>query len=393
MKPTRPTFLKYNGQNIPMEKSTFIIGNFPDFCDLCISNTEIAPLHCRFILDEETEKWRVEDMNTKNGTMLNGFPMAASVAAAVKNGDVISAAGEEFIFLQNLSLISADEADRLNSLYEMVLDSTEEAEREMLQDKIASVLFEKLAMIGKSVKEQETAEVKDMKTEPVMSKPSIKPAAEPEAAGWQHTPAAEPEAAGWQHTPAAEPEAAGWQYTQAAEPEAAGSQYTSVPEPEPEKRTQGAERPADRLKSRRIAIPVDKEPVSEFVYESRDSVRPGAAEKKAVKTEDTAETHEDETFDCVLEPADPDSAAIHVTRTPFWIGKSEEADYRLEKRGVSRDHACITRHSDGVFYIRDNDSTNGTSLNGKLITDQNVHRLKPGVRVSFYNYEFTVMNV
>ena len=380
MKPTRPTFLKYNGQNIPMEKSTFIIGNFPDFCDLCISNTEIAPLHCRFILDEETEKWRVEDMNTKNGTMLNGFPMAASVAAAVKNGDVISAAGEEFIFLQNLSLISADEADRLNSLYEMVLDSTEEAEREMLQDKIASVLFEKLAMIGKSVKEQETAEVKDMKTEPVMSKPSIKPAAEPEAAGWQHTPAAEPEAAGWQ-------------YTQAAEPEAAGSQYTSVPEPEPEKRTQGAERPADRLKSRRIAIPVDKEPVSEFVYESRDSVRPGAAEKKAVKTEDTAETHEDETFDCVLEPADPDSAAIHVTRTPFWIGKSEEADYRLEKRGVSRDHACITRHSDGVFYIRDNDSTNGTSLNGKLITDQNVHRLKPGVRVSFYNYEFTVMNV
>ncbi len=367
MKPTRPTFLKYNGQNIPMEKSTFIIGNFPDFCDLCISNTEIAPLHCRFILDEETEKWRVEDMNTKNGTMLNGFPMAASVAAAVKNGDVISAAGEEFIFLQNLSLISADEADRLNSLYEMVLDSTEEAEREMLQDKIASVLFEKLAMIGKSVKEQETAEVKDMKTEPVMSKPSIKPAAEPEAAGWQHTPAAEPEAAGWQHT--------------------------SVPEPEPEKRTQGAERPADRLKSRRIAIPVDKEPVSEFVYESRDSVRPGAAEKKAVKTEDTAETHEDETFDCVLEPADPDSAAIHVTRTPFWIGKSEEADYRLEKRGVSRDHACITRHSDGVFYIRDNDSTNGTSLNGKLITDQNVHRLKPGVRVSFYNYEFTVMNV
>ena len=367
MKPTRPTFLKYNGQNIPMEKSTFIIGNFPDFCDLCISNTEIAPLHCRFILDEETEKWRVEDMNTKNGTMLNGFPMAASVVAAVKNGDVISAAGEEFIFLQNLSLISADEADRLNSLYEMVLDSTEEAEREMLQDKIASVLFEKLAMIGKSVKEQETAEVKDMKTEPVMSKPSIKPAAEPEAAGWQHTPA--------------------------AEPEAAGSQYTSVPEPEPEKRTQGAERPADRLKSRRIAIPVDKEPVSEFVYESRDSVRPGAAEKKAVKTEDTAETHEDETFDCVLEPADPDSSAIHVTRTPFWIGKSEEADYRLEKRGVSRDHACITRHSDGVFYIRDNDSTNGTSLNGKLITDQNVHRLKPGVRVSFYNYEFTVMNV
>ena len=62
---------------------------------------------------------------------------------------------------------------------------------------------------------------------------------------------------------------------------------------------------------------------------------------------------------------------IYITKDEFKIGKSKiHADYPIENNGaISRVHIVIIRRN-GVCYIEDNNSTNGTFVNGT--------RLEPG---------------
>jgi len=58
---------------------------------------------------------------------------------------------------------------------------------------------------------------------------------------------------------------------------------------------------------------------------------------------------------------------IAILKTEFMVGKSADADYQInDNRKVSRRH-CTFRISNGECYIRDNNSTNHTFINGKLI--------------------------
>jgi len=50
------------------------------------------------------------------------------------------------------------------------------------------------------------------------------------------------------------------------------------------------------------------------------------------------------------------------------IGRSPDCDIILPDRVVSRRHACIERR-DGEYYIVDDDSKNGTFVNGKPVTE------------------------
>jgi hypothetical protein len=59
---------------------------------------------------------------------------------------------------------------------------------------------------------------------------------------------------------------------------------------------------------------------------------------------------------------------ITLENCPFRIGRSELADLRVESAEVSREHAEIVERN-GVWLIRDLSSTNGTQVNGKLITE------------------------
>ena len=52
-----------------------------------------------------------------------------------------------------------------------------------------------------------------------------------------------------------------------------------------------------------------------------------------------------------------------------YIGRDSEADIVLNHPNVSRKHALIEKKSEGNFLIRDLDSTNGTFVNGKRITN------------------------
>lgn len=58
---------------------------------------------------------------------------------------------------------------------------------------------------------------------------------------------------------------------------------------------------------------------------------------------------------------------LHIDRFPFYMGrKSTENDYAVVKKGFSRRHMHFEK-ADGEFYICDDDSTNGTKLNGSRI--------------------------
>lgn len=57
------------------------------------------------------------------------------------------------------------------------------------------------------------------------------------------------------------------------------------------------------------------------------------------------------------------------------IGRSRESDIFLEDLAVSRLHASIYRDDSGSYILRDENSANGTSVNGQRISE---HRLTEG---------------
>ncbi|MAT14762.1 MAG: histidine kinase, partial [Planctomyces sp.] len=66
-----------------------------------------------------------------------------------------------------------------------------------------------------------------------------------------------------------------------------------------------------------------------------------------------------------------------MTGGRYQIGRDARCQIRMLDNLVSRTHATI-RHQDGVYIIRDNNSSNGTSVNGKAITE---HKLVNGDRI------------
>ncbi len=71
---------------------------------------------------------------------------------------------------------------------------------------------------------------------------------------------------------------------------------------------------------------------------------------------------------------------IPILHKEFMVGKSINCDYQIsDNRKVSRKHA-IFRISNGECYVRDNDSTNHTFINGQLI--------QPGVEIMLSNDDY-----
>lgn len=65
-----------------------------------------------------------------------------------------------------------------------------------------------------------------------------------------------------------------------------------------------------------------------------------------------------------LIPADANKAELMIERTPFLIGRKNNASLFIPDFNVSREHALIEEEN-GVYTIRDMGSTNGTLLNRK----------------------------
>lgn len=58
---------------IPITKSSFLIGQQRELADYCIENRHVSRLHCKVI--KEDFKYSLVDLNSTNGTIINGIPL------------------------------------------------------------------------------------------------------------------------------------------------------------------------------------------------------------------------------------------------------------------------------------------------------------------------------
>lgn len=83
---------------------------------------------------------------------------------------------------------------------------------------------------------------------------------------------------------------------------------------------------------------------------------------------------------------------INITRQEFKLGKSKtKADYAIEdNNAISRVH-CIIVQRDGVNYIRDNNSTNHTFIDGVELQPGKEALLKNKMTIQLGDEEFTFL--
>ena len=83
---------------------------------------------------------------------------------------------------------------------------------------------------------------------------------------------------------------------------------------------------------------------------------------------------------------------VTITKKEFKIGKERNrVDYCISNNSVSRHHATID-YINGEYYLRDNNSTNLTYVNGEVISATQRVKLKNGDRIRFSDeeYQFTI---
>ena len=73
------------------------------------------------------------------------------------------------------------------------------------------------------------------------------------------------------------------------------------------------------------------------------------------------------------------------------IGRNKKSDIYLEDTYVSRSHATIVYLGNGTYALRDEDSANGTFLNGKRLKCYQLYVLKNGDRIQISDTKFVFM--
>lgn len=89
-----------------------------------------------------------------------------------------------------------------------------------------------------------------------------------------------------------------------------------------------------------------------------------------------------------LRSLDGETEDIAIAYYPFIIGKQENlVDYLLEKETVSRLHLRIDREGDR-YLAQDLNSTNGTTVNGALLDNNETVELQDGMEIRIAKYRF-----
>lgn len=87
---------EFSGERIYLKKFPFLIGKLKKGTDYVLENNKISRIHAKFDYDESHHY--IEDMNSTNGTSLNGFALLAHDRKQLSNGDKICFADKNFIF-------------------------------------------------------------------------------------------------------------------------------------------------------------------------------------------------------------------------------------------------------------------------------------------------------
>ncbi len=83
-----------------------------------------------------------------------------------------------------------------------------------------------------------------------------------------------------------------------------------------------------------------------------------------------------------------DMTEIMEEPIPFTIGRSQDNDLLMPDGSISNHHAEILRLPDGRYFIKDIGSTNGTSLNGVPLVEDEARELFENDRVKIGRFEF-----
>ena len=79
----------------------------------------------------------------------------------------------------------------------------------------------------------------------------------------------------------------------------------------------------------------------------------------------------------------------HTVRLPLLVGRSREAKFRIQQERVSRRHCELTA-DDGVVFVRDLGSTNGTQLEGTAVSVDSPTHVPPGALLRVGSIGFLV---
>lgn len=83
-------------QKVLIEKPVFIIGRMDGQVDLKLQNKAVGKLHAEII--RRNENWYMKDLNSRNGSLINGEKIDSNKEFILKNEDKISLAGTDVIF-------------------------------------------------------------------------------------------------------------------------------------------------------------------------------------------------------------------------------------------------------------------------------------------------------
>jgi adenylate cyclase len=93
------------GDNIPLTRSPLVIGR-RESCDVCLEFSNVSGKHCELTFKEGI--WILRDMDSKNGTKVNGTRLDSGAKKVVHTGDTIGV-GKRMFKIEYLETGHADD--------------------------------------------------------------------------------------------------------------------------------------------------------------------------------------------------------------------------------------------------------------------------------------------
>ena len=90
--------LNKSEESIIISYVPFIIGKHSELSDYQLKWPEISRLHLR--VDKKEDVCIITDLNSTNGTVVNGYALQANETVSIKSGDLIYLAGIGFKFIE-----------------------------------------------------------------------------------------------------------------------------------------------------------------------------------------------------------------------------------------------------------------------------------------------------
>ena len=81
-----------------MSKFPFYVGSLPEYMDFVMERDTVSRFHAKFIRREN--EILLSDLNSTNGTKVNGRMLNVQEQVPLANGDRIIFADEEFVFFE-----------------------------------------------------------------------------------------------------------------------------------------------------------------------------------------------------------------------------------------------------------------------------------------------------